>query len=148
LGVLQKTMEDEIDKCIEEWENEAGNLLVIEKKTDRSASVSFFTSPKPVPVSRPYCGNPPSIHMDSYLRDFGATLEVDLWEKGRGFSLHLTYEYTYELDKDRRDSLVPALSRHEEDAFLDQHYHLFQPLKHYTRRDVEQAGEAAGEQFR
>lgn len=138
----QKIMKDDIDKFIGEWENEAGNLLVIEKKTDLSASVSFFTGSKSEPLARPYCGNLPSIEMDSYLTDYGATLEVELWERGKGLSLHLTCEYAYELDKDRRDSLVAALSRYEEHTFLDQYYHLFEPLKHYTRRDAEPAAAA------
>ncbi len=75
--------------------------------------------------------------MDSYLTEYGVTLEVELREIGKGFCLHLTYEYAYELDKDCRDSLVPALSHYEEDACLDQYYHLFDPLKHYTRRNTE-----------
>jgi hypothetical protein len=96
-------------------------------------SVSFFKGPKSEPVLRLYCGNSPSLEMDSYLTEHGETLKVELWEKEKGFCLHLTYEYAYELDKDHRDSLVPALSRYAEDAFLDQYYHLFEPLEHYTR---------------
>ena len=44
------------------------------------------------------------------------------------FALHLNFEPTYELDKERRDSLTVALSRFEEDHFLDVYYYLFQPL--------------------
>lgn len=80
--------------------------------------------------------------MYSYLTDCGATIEVDLWERGKGFSLHLTYEHAYELDKAYRDSLVPALSRYEEDSYLDQYYQLFEPLNLYTKKDAEQV--AAG----
>ena len=127
-------MEDDISKFIGEWENESGNVLVIQRKTDLSASVSFFKGPKSEPVLRLYCGNSPSLEMDSYLTEHGETLKVELWEKERGFCLDLTYEYAYELDKDRRDSLVPALSRYAKDAFLDQYYHLFEPLEHYTKR--------------
>ena len=127
-------MEDDISKFIGEWENESGNVLVIQRKIALSGSVSFFKGPKSEPVLRPYCGNSPSLEMDSYLTEYGDSLQVELWEKERGFRLDLTYEYAYELDKDWRDSLVPALSRYEKDAFLDQYYHLFEPLEHYTKR--------------
>jgi hypothetical protein len=72
--------------------------------------------------------------MDSYLTEHGETQQVELWEKEKGFFLDLTFEYAYELDKDCRDALVPALSRYAEDAFLDQYYHLFEPLQHYATR--------------
>ena len=127
-------MEDDISKFIGEWENESGNVLVIQRKTALSGSVSFFKGPKSEPVLRPYCGNSPSLEMDSYLTEYVDTLQVELWEKEKGFRLDLTYEYAYELDKDWRDALVPALSRYEKDAFLDQYYHLFEPLEHYTKR--------------
>ena len=135
-------MISEIDKFIGTWENDAGNLLVIKKRTGLSALVSFLTRPNALPAIRSYWEDKPSIGMYSYLTDCGATIEVDLWERGKGFSLHLTYEHAYELDKARRDSLVPALSRYEEDSYLDQYYQLFEPLKLYTKKDADQV--AAG----
>ena len=60
-------------------------------------------------------------------------LVVELWETGKGFALHLNFEPAYELDKDRHDSLTVALSRFEEDHFLDAYYYLFQPLSHYVK---------------
>ena len=127
-------MISELDKFIGNWENDAGNLLVITKSTDLIALVSFLTGPNTSPVIRSYYENKPSIDMDSHLADSGVSLEVDLWERGKGFSLHLTYEHAYELDKACHDSLVPALSHYEEDGYLDQYYPLFEPLNHYTKR--------------
>jgi len=133
-------MKSDIDKFIGTWGNDAGNLLVITKSTDLIALVSFFTGPNTSPAIRSYYENKPSIDMYSYLADCGATIKVDLWGKGRGFSLHLTYEHAYELDKGCRDSLVPSLSRYEGDSYLDQYYRLFEPLKHYTKGGAEQVG--------
>jgi hypothetical protein len=127
-------MKEDTDKFVGEWQNEAGNLLVIEKKTDQRCSVTFLKGPNSEPVLRPYFRNLPSIEMDSIIIDHGSILEVELWEKEKGFSLHLTYENAYELDTDFRASLVPALSRYSEDEFLDQYYYLFYPLKHYVRK--------------
>ena len=127
-------MKEDTDKFVGEWQNEAGNLLVIEKKTDQRCSVTFLKGPNSEPVLRLYFRNLPSIEMDSFIIDHGSTLEVELWEKGKGFSLHLTYENAYELDTDFCASLVPALSRYSEDEFLDQYYYLFYPLKHYVRK--------------
>ncbi len=65
---------------------------------------------------------------------YEGTFEVELWEKGKGFILDLTHEYEYELDEFKRESLVPALSRYEEDDFLDAYYELFGPLNHFIRK--------------
>ena len=128
-------MEKDLAKFIGGWKNEAGNVLLIEGKTDERMSVSFLRGTDRLPVSRPFHGNRPSTAMDGRFRDWGSTLEVELWEEGKGFSLHLTFERAYELDEQLCDSLVPALSRNVGDAFLDEHYSLFEPLKHYTRED-------------
>ena len=64
-------------------------------------------------------------------------LVVELWDKGKGFTLHLNFELAYELDKDRRNSLTVALSRYEKDDFLDEYYSLFEPLEHYTKTTAE-----------
>jgi hypothetical protein len=128
-------MINDIDKFIGEWENETGNLLMIKKKNNRIAFVTLYKGPNFKPVLRPYCGNSLTTNMISYLEDYGSTLVVDLWKKGKGFTLDLTYEYCYDLDKDKRDSLVPALSRYEKDKFLEKYYSLFEPLDHYTRKD-------------
>lgn len=131
-------MESDIDKFIGDWANEEGSRLVIRKTTSRTAIVSFLTGPAGIPVVRPYCGDLPSTSMHASLRDYGSTIEVELWRPGKGFTLHLTYEYTYELDKEHRDSLIPALSRYEEDEFLDQYYSLFGRLRHYTKTSAGQ----------
>ena len=49
--------------------------------------------------------------------DSNGIFEVDLWQEGKGFILDLTHEYDYELDPERREALVPALSRNERRSF-------------------------------
>jgi hypothetical protein len=68
---------------------------VIKKSTDLSALVSFFTGQNALPAIRSYYENQPTIGMYFYLTDCGATIEVGLWERGKGVSLHLTYEHAY-----------------------------------------------------
>ena len=87
---------------------------------------------------RTYFDNKPSIDMRGELTDWGSTLEVALWDAGKGFCLHLTYEERYELDREYRKSLVPALSQFEEDQFLNEYHGLFLPLQHYIRSKPEQ----------
>jgi hypothetical protein len=58
---------------------------------------------------------------------------VDLWEKGKGFILHLDHEYHYLLDSEQREALVPSISRYERDRFLDTYYSLFGPMDHFVR---------------
>lgn len=66
---------------------------------------------------------------DDYNEDF----RVDLWEEGKGFTLHLDHEYDYLLDSEQREALVPSISRYERDRFLDAYYSLFGPLDHFVR---------------
>jgi len=128
-----------IDHYIGEWENEAGNRLKIKKVDDETAIVSFFMPPDYLPIIRHWCDEKPSIDMIAkYRPGEGPDLVVELWEVGKGFKLHLSFEFEYMLDKLHRDSLVPALSRYEEDGFLDEYYHYFEPLKHYIKREAEQ----------
>ena len=79
----------------------------------------------------------PSVKMIARYDDYNGTFEVDLWEKGKEFILDLTHEYNYELDPERREALVPALTRYERDRFLDEHYSIFGPLDHFVRRKAQ-----------
>lgn len=75
--------------------------------------------------------------MIAHYDDYNGIFEVDLWEEGKGFILDLTHEYDYELDLERREALVPTLSRNERDRFLDEWYALFGPLDHFVRRKAQ-----------
>jgi len=92
-----------------------------------------FLDPRGAPVQRPYMKGAPSMKMIAHYDDYNGIFEVDLWEEGKGFILDLTHEYDYELDLERREALVPALSRYERDRFLDECYSLFGPLDHFVR---------------
>lgn len=129
-------METELDKFVGDWINVEGCRLVIKKRQRQKAIVSFYDVETDLPVARPYYDDLPSTNMVAQLSDCESTLEVELWSQGKGFILHLTYEYSYDLDKDQRNSLVPALSRFESDDCLDQYFPLFGHLGHYV-----QAGE-------
>ena len=130
-------MDSYIDCYIGEWENEAGNRLKIKKVGDETALVSFFLPPDHQPVLRPWYDKKPTVDMIAkYSPAESPALVVELWEKGKGFELHLTFESGYILDIQHRDSLVAGLSRFEEDDFLDEYYHYFVPLSHYLKTDA------------
>ena len=71
--------------------------------------------------------------MFASLTDFDSCLDVESWKKGKGFCLNLLYENSYDLDRLRRDSLVPSLSRNSKDDLLEQYFYLFLPLEHYIK---------------
>jgi hypothetical protein len=125
-------MESFIDNYVGEWTDPYGRRLRVAKVNATTASVSLFAENQPLP--RPWCENRPSTKMRAtYDPAHSPELVVELWTKDKGFTLHLNFEPAYELDKERRDSLRVALSRFEEDHFLDQYYSLFQPLSHYVK---------------
>ncbi len=123
-----------IDVYVGEWGNEAGNWLSIRKFDDKTCFVSFFQSQDNLPIRRPWCADKLSVEMVAkYRPEYGPELVVALSDEEAGFTLHLNFEAAYMLDDAGRDALVPALSRHEADEFLDQYYRYFGPLTHCTR---------------
>lgn len=84
-------MDSHLDKYVGEWDNECGWRLCITRLDDNRFSVSLLA--KGQPIERPWYGNQPSTEMiGEYDAEYG--LVVELWEKGKGFSLHLGFELT------------------------------------------------------
>lgn len=123
----------DIDKFVGEWKNISGNRLIIKKKSKYSALVSFYSGKNNNPISKPYDKNLLSIQMNSSLKDYGSSLDVELWQKNRDFCLSLLHKISYDLDNLQRESLVPAFVRNAEDDFLEQYLYLFEPLEHYVK---------------
>lgn len=70
--------------------------------------------------------------MHAELDYYESSIEVELWEKGKGFHLCLLYDFI-DLKVDLGYYLAPGISRYEEDDFLDKYYHLFEPLDYYKK---------------
>jgi hypothetical protein len=129
-----------ISRFVGSWVAASGHRLRIRSVRRDKACVDFF-DPSGNPVCRPYMGGSPSLEMAAHYSDYDGHFEVDLWSRGRGFTLHLEHEEAYELDKDRREALVPGISRFEEDRFLDKFYPVFGQLEHFVRQNnPEQTG--------
>jgi len=122
-----------IAQFVGSWVSESGYHLHIMKVRKDQASVDFL-DPCGAPVNRIYMGGAPSLKMIAHYNDYYENFEVDLWEEGKGFILHLDHKYDYALDLEQREALVPAISRYERDLFLDAFYQLFGPLDHFVRR--------------
>jgi hypothetical protein len=125
-----------IARFVGSWVSAAGYRLRIKKVGKDQASVDFL-DPRGAPVQRPYMGGAPSVKMIAHYDDYNGIFGVDLWEEGKGFILDLSHENDYELDPERREALVPTLSRYERDRFLDECYSLFGPLDHFVRRKAQ-----------
>jgi hypothetical protein len=125
-----------IARFLGSWVSASGFRLRIKKVREDQASVDFL-DPRGAPIQRPYMRGGPAVKMIAHYDGYNGNFEVDLWEEGKGFILDLTHEYDYELDAERREALVPALSRHERDSFLDEYYSLFGPLDHFVRRKTQ-----------
>lgn len=124
-------MVQDTEKYIGLWENEDGNRLLIEKANGKIV-VSFYVG-EMKPVDRPFAEGKPSLKMPTTYNKFVYMLEVELWEKGKGYNLCLWYEPAYELDPELQEALVPGLSKYEADSFLDKYNYLFGSLKHFRR---------------
>jgi len=121
----------ELEKYIGTWENKSGNRLEIKRKNNKSLSVSFFDSKKQ-PVVREYFNNLKTIDMHAELDYYGSSIEVELWDKGKGFYLVLLHEYM-ELKDDHGYYLAPGLARNIDDEFLGKYFSLFEPLDQYKK---------------
>ena len=122
-----------IAQFVGSWVSASGYCLRIKKVRKDLASVDFL-DPSGAPVQRPYMGGTPSTKMIAHYDDYYENFEVELCEERR-LILHLSHEYDYELDPERREALVPGLSRFEPDRFLNEYYSLFGPLDHFVRRN-------------
>ena len=83
------------------------------------------------PVKRPYFNNQLTIDMPAELDFYETSVEVELWKKGKGFYLCLKdNEY-----RQRAEELGVGISRNadEDHKFLEDFYHLFEPLDSYKR---------------
>jgi hypothetical protein len=109
------------------WRNEIGNEIIIQPKDKKSLKVSFISYVDNKPINRQYSGGSYSIEMHAELDYYKTSLDVELWEKGKGFQLNLMPEIMNE------NELVPGISRYTNDKFLDKYYYLFGPLTRYTR---------------
>ncbi len=125
-----------IARFVGSWVSASGYRLRIKKVRKDRASVDFL-NPRGAPVQRPYMGGAPSVKMIAQYDDYNGIFEVDLWEEDKGFILDLAHEYDCELDLERREALVPALTRYERDRFLDEWYSLFGPLDRFVRRNTQ-----------
>ncbi len=121
-----------IDKFVGLWESEDGYRLDISKISDTLAVVSF-SDPSGEPVARPYFINKPTIKMTASYDVYYGEFTIDLWEDGKGFEFVLHHERKHDLDNLKRESLIPAITRFEEDNYLDKYYKLFGNLKHFAR---------------
>jgi len=127
-----RQVESYINNYVGEWADPYGRRLCIMKVNATTASVSLFAENEP--LARPWYESRPSTEMlATYDPAHSPALVVDLWTRDKGFELHLNFEPAYELDKEKRDSLTVALSRFEEDHFLDVYYYLIQPFSHYVK---------------
>lgn len=117
------------------WENAAGNCLHIEPVSDGSVSVDFL-GPAGQAIPRPWCNGMPSLGMEGrYQADRG--LIVELWERGKGFTLEVCHEAAYPLLAGPVEALTVGVSRNSRDEFLAQYVAVFCPLTHFTRRTNE-----------
>ena len=108
-----------------------GHRLVIEKVSSAQARVDFL-DPTGNPVRRTFMDDAPAVEMLANYDDYNGIFGVELWERGKNFVLDLTHEQAYDLDEQRRESLVPGLITNEGDRYLQRYFELF-PLRHFVR---------------
>jgi hypothetical protein len=125
-----------ISRFVGSWISASGYNLRIKEVRKDLATVDFL-NPNGAAIQRPYMGGALSTNMVAYYDDYYGEFEVELWEK-RKFILHLSHEYDYELDPERREALVPAVSWNTRGPSMDKWRSSFGPLDHFVR-EKEQA---------
>lgn len=123
----------EIREFIGTWKNKAGNILEIEPNDKSSLKVSFFSGINGKPIIREYSDNKESLDMLAELDYIKTSLEVELWEKGKGFQLCLGYICNDFDNETNKDCLAPGISIYEGDRISDKFMDLFGPLYNYKR---------------
>ncbi len=128
-------MKHGIDKYIGIWVNDEGFRLEITKIDKTKALVSMF-SPNDQPISRAYWNDKKTINMPAKYDDYYGEFDVQLWKPERDFCLNLL-NILSDFHDNSFETLTPALTRNEEDHFLDSHYNLFGKLSSYKKVNIE-----------
>jgi hypothetical protein len=122
-----------MERFIGTWKNDSGNILEIKPNDKNSLLVTFISGKINKPVIRDYFHNKESVDMYSELDYYESSLEVELWEKGKGFHLSLLYDWIDFRNEPSGYRLAPGIVRFEKDNFIEKYYYLFEPLEYYKR---------------
>lgn len=122
-----------MERFIGTWKNESGNILEIKPNDKNSLLVTFISGKTNKPVIRDYFHNKESIEMYSELDYYESSLDIELWEKGKGFQLSILYDWIDFRNEPSGYRLAPGIVRFEEDNFIEKYYYLFEPLEYYKR---------------
>ena len=123
-----------MERFIGRWKNNSGNILEIRPNDKKSLKVSFISGKTGKPVIREYLNGEESVEMYAELDFYESSLEVELWEQGKGFQLSLSYDWMdYRVEP--RYRLAPGLIQYADDNLTEKYGHLFMPLEHYERID-------------
>jgi hypothetical protein len=121
-----------MERFIGKWKNTSGNILEIKPNDEKSLIVSFISGKTGKPITRKYFNNKESIDMYAELDFYESSLEVELWEKGKGFQLSLLYDWMdYKVEPGYR--LAPGLIQNADDNLTEKYGDLFMPLENYKR---------------
>lgn len=123
-----------MERFIGKWKNTSGNILEIKPNDEKSLIVSFISGKTGKPITRKYFNNKESIDMYAELDFYESSLEVELWEKGKGFQLSLLYDWMdHKVEPGYR--LAPGLIQNADDNLTEKYGDLFMPLENYKRID-------------
>jgi len=129
---MNEKNEMELKEFIGTWKNNSGNILEIKPNDKNSLKVTFVSGETGKPVIRDYFDKKESIDMLAELDYYESSLEVELWEKGKGFQLSLLYDWMdYRVEPGYR--LAPGLIQYADDNLTEKYGDLFMPLEHYKR---------------
>lgn len=123
----------DINDFIGTWKNESGNIIEINPFKKNSLKVNFISGKTGKHVIRKYFENKESIDMLARLDFYESSLEVELWKKGKGFQLILSYLLIDFKNEKSEYCLAPGHSQYESDNLTEQYGHLFDPLEYYKR---------------
>jgi len=106
-----------MERFIGKWKNKSGNILKIEPNDKKSLKVLFVSGKTGKPIIREYIDGKESIDMYAELDFYESSLEVELWEKGKGFQLSLLYDWIdYRIEPGYR--LAPGLVQNANDNLI------------------------------
>jgi len=122
----------EIIEFIGNWKNESGNILEIRPNDKNSLKVNFISGITGKPVIREYFENKESVELHAELDYYKSSLEVELWEKGKGFQLLLLFDWINYKNVSGY-YLAPGITEYFDSNLIKQFGHLFMPLEYYKR---------------
>lgn len=114
------------------WKMNNGNKLIFNYSQKNKISASFISGKTGNLLKREYFNDKFTKDMHTWFDSYEGEYRIDLWKKGKGYSLHFGSLFDFDINKNS-NQMSCSISRYAEDSFLDKYTKLLDTVGTYTK---------------